>query len=238
MENDSRDSFIKQIAVLTKKLERCEQSRMLIEQAKDHYDLVNQSLIERLAKQKDLLDKKNRDLDAAQLELMIKNRELEEVSITDGLTQINNRRRINDILSEEFLRANRYGIRFSVILIDIDFFKTINDNFGHQTGDKVLYDLAQLIKNSLRVAEHVGRWGGEEFLIVLPNTNAAEAYILSERIRSKISCTVFLDCRQVTSSFGITENLDNDSMELIVKRVDIALYQAKVKRNCSCIYIQ
>jgi len=137
MENDSRNSFIKQIAVLTKKLERCEQSRILIERAKDHYDLVNQSLIERLDKQKDLLDKKTRDLDAAHLEMMAKNRELEEVSTTDGLTRINNRRRINDILSEECLRAQRYGIRFSVILIDIDFFKNINDNFGHPAGDKV-----------------------------------------------------------------------------------------------------
>lgn len=238
MESESNDDLKKQIIILKKKLERCEQSRILIEQAKDHYDLVNRSSIEKLDAQKNLLDSKNKELDTVRLELLAKNLALEESSITDGLTQIYNRRKISEKLNEEYLRAQRYNGIFSVILADIDWFKSINDNFGHPTGDKVLYEIAQLIKHSLRITEYVGRWGGEEFFIVLPNTNAADAYILSERIRNSIADTVFLTTRQITCSLGITEHIQNNSLEDIISRADIALYRAKNNRNSSCIYVK
>lgn len=238
MESESNDDLKKQIIILKKKLERCEQSRRLIEQAKDHYDLVNRSSIEKLDAQKNLLDSKNKELDTVRLELLTKNLALEESSITDGLTQIYNRRKISEKLNEEYLRAQRYNGIFSVILADIDWFKSINDNFGHPTGDKVLYEIAQLIKHSLRITEYVGRWGGEEFFIVLPNTNAVDAYILSERIRINIADTVFLTTRQITCSLGITEHIQDNSPEDIISRADIALYRAKNDRNSSCIYVK
>jgi len=238
MESESNDDLKKQIIILKKKLERCEQSRRLIEQAKDHYDLVNRSSIEKLDAQRNLLDSKNKELDIVRLELLSKNLALEESSITDGLTQIYNRRKISEMLNGEYLRAKRYNGIFSVILADIDWFKSINDNFGHPTGDKVLYEIAQLIRRSLRITEYVGRWGGEEFFIVLPNTNAGDAYILSERIRIIIADTIFVSARQITCSLGITEYIQNDSLEDIISRADIALYRAKNIRNSSCIYVK
>ena len=236
MDNETINDLKKQIVILKRKLERCEQSRRLTEQAKDHYDLVNRSLIEKLDVQKNMLDIRNRDLDIAQSELLVKNRELEQMSIMDDLTQIYNRRKINDILTEEYLRAKRYLIKFSVILIDIDLFKSINDNFGHPAGDLVLHEFAQIISNNLRNNERVGRWGGEEFFIVLPNTVATEAYIVSERIREILDATVFMNIGHVTCSLGITEFQPNDSQEDIIKRADTALYCAKKNRNCSCIF--
>lgn len=238
MESETNEDLIKQIRILKKKLERCEQSRRLIEQAKDHYDLVNRSLIEKLDAQKNLLDSKNKELDIVRLELIAKNLALEESSITDGLTQIYNRRKISDILNDEYQRVLRYKDTFSVILADIDWFKYINDTYGHPAGDKVLYEIAQLMNRCLRVTEHIGRWGGEEFFIVLPNTTAAEAYNLSERIRIKIADTIFQTTRQITCSFGITEYVQNDCLEDIISRADIALYRAKNDRNRSCIYVE
>jgi len=238
MESETNEDLVKQIRSLKKKLERCEQSRRLIEQAKDHYDLVNRSLIEKLDAQKNLLDSKNKELDIVRLELLDKNLALEKTSITDGLTQIYNRRKISDILNDEYQRVLRYKDTFSVILADIDWFKNINDTYGHPEGDKVLYEIAQLMNRCLRVTEHIGRWGGEEFFIVMPNTTAAEAFILSERLRIKIADTVFQTKRQITCSFGITEYVQNDCLEDIICRADIALYRAKNDRNSSCIYIE
>ena len=238
MEIETNDDLKKQIIILKKKLERCEQSRRLIEKAKDHYDLVNRSSIEKLDAQKNLLDSKNKELDIIRLELISNNLALEESSIMDSLTQIYNRRKISEILNGEYLRALRYGKIFSVILVDIDWFKSVNDTYGHPAGDKVLYEIARHIKSCLRITEHVGRWGGEEFFVVLPSTNAADAYILSERIRLNIVKTVFLENSRITCSSGITEYLQNDSLEDIISRADIALYRAKNKRNISCIYVK
>ena len=236
MENDNIDAMMRQIAILEKKLQRSEHSRRLIEQAMDHYDLVYRFSIEKLDEQKNLLDVKNKELDLVRLELLAKNDELLEVSTTDGLTRIYNRRKINEIFNEEYLQAQRYGIKFSVITIDVDWFKLVNDTYGHQAGDQVLFELAQLMKGSLRITENIGRWGGEEFFIVLPNTSANDGYILAERIRLKISNYNFQTPRHLTCSFGITEYMQDDSIEKIIKRADTALYKAKEHRNCTCIF--
>lgn len=236
MENEDIDALKKQITILNKKLERSEQNRRLTEQAMDHYDLVYRSSIDKLDAQKTLLDIKNNELDCVRLELMIKNKELQETSTIDGLTLLYNRRKISELLNEEFLTAQRYKIKFSVILIDIDYFKLVNDTYGHQIGDQVLIEIAQLMKDSLRITEHVGRWGGEEFLMVLPNTIEANAYILAERIRLSISRHNFQTAKHLTCSFGITEYLNDDTIEPIIKRADTALYQAKEQRNYACVF--
>lgn len=225
----------KKIKILEKKLERSEHSRKLIEQAKDNYDLIYRSIIKKLDEQKKLLDIKNQELELLKSEMIIKNQELNLLSITDALTKIYNRRKINEKLEEEFSQAKRYGTKFAVILMDIDWFKTINDNYGHQVGDYVLYDIAQLMKNSLRETDNIGRWGGEEFLAVLTNTNAEEGYVLAERIRGRIADYRFENDKQLTCSFGITEYAENDSVEELVKRADDALYLAKKDRNASRI---
>ena len=238
MDNDNVDGMVRQIAILKRKLQRSEYSRKLIEQAMDHYDLVYRSSIDNLDEQKNLLDVKNKELDLIRLELLVKNEELQEASTTDGLTQIYNRRKINEIFNEEYLKAQRYGVNFSAIIIDVDWFKLVNDTYGHQAGDQVLFELAQLIKNSLRITEHIGRWGGEEFFIVLPNAYANDGYTLAERIRLKISNYDFRTPNHLTCSFGIAEYMQDDSTEKIIKRADMALYKAKEHRNCVCIFTE
>ncbi|MCB2307973.1 GGDEF domain-containing protein [Clostridium estertheticum] len=217
-------------------MQRSEHSRRLIEQAMDHYDLVYRFSIDKLDEQKNLLDVKNQELDFKRLELLAKNEELQEVSTTDGVTRIYNRRKINEIFNEEYLQAQCYGINFSVIIIDVDWFKLVNDTYGHQAGDQVLFELAQLMKDSLRITEYIGRWGGEEFFIVLPNVSANDGYALAERIRLKVSNYNFGTPKHLTCSFGITEYMKDDSIEKIIKRADMALYQAKERRNCACIF--
>lgn len=236
METDFNEVARRQTALLEKKLERSEQSRTLLEQAKDHYDLVYRSSLEKLAEQKKLLDIRNQELELLKSELIIKNEELEILSTMDGLTQIYNRRKISEKLEEEFFRAQRYNTKFAVILMDIDWFKSVNDTYGHQMGDHVLFDLAQLMKENLRITEQIGRWGGEEFFAVLPNTSAEEGYLLAERIRLKIADYRFEVDKHLTCSFGVTEYEENDGLEQIIKRADEALYRAKEHRNSSCIF--
>lgn len=235
METDFNEVARKQIALLEKRLERSEQSRTLLEQAKDHYDLVYHSSIEKLDEQKKLLDIRNKELELLKSELLVKNEELQILSSMDGLTQIYNRRKISEKLEEEFFRAQRYRTKFAVVLIDIDWFKSINDTYGHQVGDQVLFDIAQLMKENLRITEQIGRWGGEEFFAVLPNTNAEDGYTLAERIRLKIANYRFEIDKHLTCSFGITEYVENDGLDQIIKRADEALYLAKEHRNSSCI---
>lgn len=236
MEIENIEAMKRQIVILKKKLERSEHSRRLIEQAKDHYDLVYRSSIDKLDAQKNLLDIKNKELDLIRLELLAKNKELQAVSTTDGLTGIYNRRRISEIFDEEFHKAKHSRTKFSVITIDVDWFKLVNDTYGHQTGDKVLFELAQLMKNNLSITEYIGRWGGEEFFIVLPNTSAMDSYALAERIRLKISAYNFQPVKHLTCSFGITEYIEDDCIEQIIKRADTALYHAKEHRDCACIF--
>lgn len=236
MENDNIDAMKKQIAIFKKRLERSEQSRKLTEQAMDHYDLVYRSCIEKLDAQKNLLNIKNSELDLIRLELIVKNKELLEASTIDGLTRIYNRKKICELLDEEFLLAKRDGIKLSVIIIDIDHFKLINDTYGHQTGDQVLFELSLLMKDSLHITEHIGRWGGEEFLMVLPNASAEVGYTIAERIRLKIYRYNFPITQHLTCSFGITEYMKDDTIEQIIKRADLALYQAKEYRNYTCVF--
>jgi diguanylate cyclase (GGDEF)-like protein len=115
----------------------------------------------------------------------------------------------------------------SVVLLDIDHFKTINDTFGHDIGDNVLIEVSALLKGQLRAADTLGRWGGEEFLIVANSTDAAEVNRMAERLRAALAGHEFPHAGQITASFGVATSLPHDTPESLVKRADQALYQAK-----------
>lgn len=157
--------------------------------------------------------------------------ETKYLTIIDSLTGLYNRRYFQQSIEREFSRAKRYGNHLSIAMIDIDHFKYINDTCGHQFGDKVLVEISTTFKDSLRRTDYISRYGGEEFILILPETDKENAYIPLERIRQKIESTsVSLDNKsiKVTVSIGIasfTKNL-NDSGEL-VKNADTALYKAK-----------
>lgn len=162
---------------------------------------------------------------------------LERLSITDKLTGLNNRSRLDEILTEQLGIANRMKQPMIVVLADCDHFKVVNDKYGHLYGDYVLKTLAEILVSHVREGDFVGRWGGEEFLIVCPDTTIKEAEILIERLREKIASFPLRLKRNVTMTFGIAGKKENDDMTNIVNRADKALYQGKkAGRNTVKVY--
>lgn len=183
------------------------------------------------------LEKANADLELKVVErtedLNQKNKILETLSITDGLTQINNRTKIDEILHCEFEQSRRYNKELSVVLVDIDHFKAVNDSYGHLIGDKVLVEFAALVKGVVRSTDTLGRWGGEEFMVICPSTNAVSALAMAEKARLEIAQHLFDRVGTVTASFGISELLPTDDLASFLTRTDKALYLAKHARNSS-----
>jgi len=166
---------------------------------------------------------------------------LREMSNQDGLTKLFNRRYIEEILSNEFDRARRYKHPFSVILTDIDFFKKVNDNYGHLAGDEVLRVVSQRLSDTLRDTDILGRYGGEEFLIVLPETDIEGAVIVAERLRKAIDSEPIEaegDTLPVAISLGVTELSDTTAAYAqLIAEADLGLYRSKENgRNCTTCY--
>jgi len=165
-------------------------------------------------------------------ELKHSNERLLKLSQTDVLTGIYNRKKLQESLSLEIKKAYRYEQIFSIILIDIDHFKNVNDTYGHLTGDNIIKAVCNLITANIRDIDLFARWGGEEFVILVHNQTKSEAKFLGEKIRKKISETK-MDNLDITCSFGIAEYEKGDTDEKIFKKADDALYTAKESgRNC------
>lgn len=155
---------------------------------------------------------------------------LEETARTDFLTKLINRRAMHRFLQNEMARFERTGGTFSLVLVDIDHFKDINDRFGHDIGDDVLIALSRAFENAVREQDIVSRWGGEEFLILLPNTAQDDAFEQAERLRQLLDSDALQIERyrhRVTASFGVCEFSPGESLEFLLKQADVALYQAK-----------
>jgi diguanylate cyclase (GGDEF)-like protein len=163
--------------------------------------------------------------------------EFEQLSITDPLTGLVNRRYLEERLTEEISRSQRHGYPMSFMMIDVDSFKSYNDNFGHQQGDKALQIVGLSLKETLRGADVAARYGGEEFSILLPQTNIQEAFTIAERIRRRVEKTNFPN-RQVTISIGIAAcSAELNNVADLMEAADKALYQAKENgRNNVQIY--
>ncbi|SFM39806.1 GGDEF domain-containing protein [Thermodesulforhabdus norvegica] len=153
--------------------------------------------------------------------------ELYRLSITDPLTGAYNRRYFEKKLDEEIERAKRTGMTFSVVMFDIDHFKSINDLFGHEAGDMVLQVLVKTVKDRIRKTDLLARWGGEEFVLLLPATPVDNAIVLAEDLRQRIERLGVHKVREFTVSFGATEYRPGDTPDSIISRADEALYAAK-----------
>jgi two-component system cell cycle response regulator len=166
-----------------------------------------------------------------QAELRDKNAMLERVSTTDAVTGLRTRRYVGELLAIEVLRATRYRTPLAVAMGDLDHFKRVNDGFGHPAGDAVLAGVGGAIRRSLRATDAAGRYGGEEFLLVLPGTDIAGAHALAERVREAIEETGFdvgaAAPYPVTLSIGVAALGDGQSAEALVMAADEALYEAK-----------
>lgn len=152
---------------------------------------------------------------------------LKEMSYTDQLTKVLNRRKLDEILLKESYQSNRYNQDLSLILIDIDYFKTINDNYGHQVGDKILKQFSTLVNTHLRTSDFFGRWGGEEFLIICPNTNLEGALALAQKIQNLTRNYGYTHDISLTASYGIAQILGEETFSGLMSRTDEALYKAK-----------
>lgn len=161
------------------------------------------------------------------LELDAKNQALAVLSLTDRLTGLCNRRRLDQVLSGEWRRAHRYGTPFSVIMIDLDNFKDVNDTYGHAVGDAVLLRVADILLAVVRDTDVVGRFGGEEFLLVCPETTVEDARILAEALRRELQDTDFPIVGRITASFGLADYEADPGPAALVARADKALYRAK-----------
>ncbi|MFW5908720.1 MAG: transporter substrate-binding domain-containing protein, partial [Desulfosalsimonas sp.] len=168
----------------------------------------------------------NRQLGTAHEALATKSLELERLSVTDKLTGIFNRMKLEDLLQSEIRRTQRTGRNFSVIMMDVDNFKDVNDSYGHQVGDEVLREIAGLLKANVRKADNLGRWGGEEFLIICPDTTGKGAAILAENLRRLIDEHELTLAGGVSCSFGVAEHQPEESMDQLLGRVDRTLYRA------------
>ena len=154
---------------------------------------------------------------------------LRELAERDYLTNVYNRRMFENLLNHEMEKAKRYGRPLSLIMFDIDHFKKVNDTFGHQVGDQVLKKLVDTVRESLRRTDILARWGGEEFMILIPEADVDSAAKLAERLRKIIENTEFGKAGRITVSFGVTQMRKEDTVDTLVMRVDKAVYRAKRK---------
>lgn len=175
------------------------------------------------------LVKLNHQIAGAHRELKEKSKELERISITDSLTGLFNRRHIDMVLEDEMKRQVRYQRNLSVILIDLDNFKQINDSHGHQAGDMVLIAFAEMLNSTVRGSDVVGRWGGEEFLVICSETSLEGAIVLAEKLRHELTQLSFVELDRQTASFGAASLRPEETRDGLVRRVDEALYTAKEK---------
>ncbi len=154
-------------------------------------------------------------------------KQLEKLAVTDSLTGLYNRSKLDDLLQEEIYRSNRYKSTFGIVLMDFDYFKNINDTYGHQVGDEALVEIARLIQRHLRTTDKVVRWGGEEFIIIYLNTDSENVVSLAEELRRKIERHEFNSVGPQTASLGVTIYHEGDTIDSIIQRADKALYKAK-----------
>lgn len=163
-------------------------------------------------------------------------RELLRLSAIDSLTGIYNRIKFDQELNQWTDFCTRYGNPLSLVIFDIDCFKKVNDNYGHLIGDSILHNVTSIIKNTIRSADIFARWGGDEFVILFPNTDISQALEITERMRSCIQKNKYGMVENVTCSFGLVSLQKNENIESLLQRADKLLYKAKEQGKNTVVY--
>jgi len=168
---------------------------------------------------------------------------LEEKATKDTLTRLYNRSKFEELFGEEITTCRKHKKSLSLIVFDIDYFKPINDTYGHQFGDKILIEIGSLVSKNIKMSDILARWGGEEFAIILPDTDIEGATLFANKIRKIIENHIFSEGKQITASFGVGELYEHEDKLTLFEKVDKALYVAKNKgRNrveqalFNCVY--
>lgn len=197
----------------------------------DNYETIKGEQQERLEKLnmhlEEEIQKRTSELQQANEALLVEKQSLKALSSTDQLTGLCNRYKFEELFEFERNQSLRYKTDLSIILMDIDHFKSINDNYGHNAGDIVLKELALTLKKSIRGSDVAVRWGGEEFIAITPKTTLEQAQQLAETIRQIVKNTPHSGVGQITISIGVASFEENDSLKSLVQRADVALYRAK-----------
>jgi len=173
------------------------------------------------------LSDKNVELEKTREELLVANKNLEYLSFHDSLTNLYNRYYFMSSLSDHIRHVHRHESSSALLMIDIDFFKQVNDEYGHSVGDKILQQFAQILAKVLREADVAARWGGEEFVILLPKTSKEESVVLATRLIKAVEEYTFESQIKLTISIGASQYKQDDTIESWIERADSALYQAK-----------
>ncbi|RXJ66387.1 hypothetical protein CRV08_12980 [Halarcobacter ebronensis] len=164
-------------------------------------------------------------------QFIAKKNEYKYFAYHDHLTKIYNRQKFDELFIKEIANKKRYKEHLSILLIDIDHFKKVNDTYGHHIGDLTLIALTKLIGKDLRINDIFARWGGEEFIILLPRTDIDTAYIKAQELRTMVELHIDQELPPLTISIGVTEMNNSDTTKTCLERVDKALYLSKEKRN-------
>lgn len=230
-----------QIPVLMNTVERNEQYECVFVQMKVRDEYENELLLakrnaERILRETDeaylKLQGLLKEVEGKQQELVELNTQLKELATTDPLTGLKNRRCLQENIAENIELSKKEHTAFSLLLIDVDFFKRVNDTYGHPIGDAVLQELAKKLQAETTTQDLVARMGGEEFMIVLPNTNKEYARVIAERIRLNIDQGSW-DHARITVSIGVTTFEPDDNVSKLFSKADDALYRSKKDgRNC------
>jgi diguanylate cyclase (GGDEF)-like protein len=174
-----------------------------------------------------LIRERTLELEALNAQLNDKVREVNDLARTDKLTQLHNRFSFESELEREMARALRYNSPMSITLFDIDYFKAINDNHGHSTGDKVLAYIGEAIHRCIRKSDVAARWGGDEFAIIYPDAGLADALSITEKLLTRIRGIAIEEVGNLSGSFGVTQLVPGESLDTLIRRADNALYMAK-----------
>jgi diguanylate cyclase (GGDEF)-like protein len=151
----------------------------------------------------------------------------QRLAMTDGLTGLANRRYAEQTMRREVARSQRYGSHTALAIVDVDYFKRINDSHGHATGDEILISVARTVSAAVRESDFAARWGGEEFLLLMPNTDLAGGAACCERIRTAVATKVSCGGKPVTVSIGLAVHQVGEQVDATLARADIKLYEAK-----------
>ena len=161
---------------------------------------------------------------------------VEKMATEDQLTQLHNRTFFRSRADYEIEKQKRHPGSLSLIMFDIDHFKSVNDTYGHDVGDMVLVALSKLAKDSVRKTDSLARWGGDEFVVLLPDTNLDQARVAAEQLRGLIAAIILPPVGYITCSFGVSTFQSEDTLDSFMKRADEALYDAKqTGRNKVCL---
>ncbi len=202
---------------------------------REHFFEITENQVHSIGKEKHIVPFEERIitfLRATTRDLFHANQRLQEMAVQDPLTKIFNRRRISEIIHYELQKRDAVGT-LNVLMFDIDDFKYVNDNFGHDVGDEVLVRMVETVKSTTRSQDSIGRWGGEEFMVVLPRTLKEDAVVIAERIRKNVYNLQWPQLDRVTISMGVATARAGDKLQDLYERVDRRLYLAKENgKNC------